>query len=155
LPAVDRNPQAAAMLDAVRQCHLALLSAPSHRGEPQTGISVVAYFQAAIGRDGAESFHAMFLDGSNRLIARELVNRGSVDQCLVDPSQIVLRALDLGARRLIVAHNHPSGDPTPSPSDIALTRKLANACHLFDITLVDHLVIASDGFASFHAKGLL
>jgi DNA repair protein RadC len=97
----------------------------------------------------------LFLDRKNVLIADEKQNRGTVDHTPVYPREIVKRALEVNASALIVVHNHPSGDPTPSQADIAMTREIQRAAAAIGITLHDHLVIGRSGHASFKGLGLL
>ena len=82
-------------------------------------------------------------------------NRGTVDHTPVYPREIIKRALELGASSIILVHNHPSGDPTPSKADIAMTREIAGAAKALSIAVHDHLVIGRGGHASFKSLGLL
>ncbi len=97
----------------------------------------------------------LFLDRKNMLIADEVQGRGTVDHTPVYPREIVRRALDLGASAVILVHNHPSGDPTPSRADIEMTREIVAAAKALRISVHDHLVIGRSGHASFKALGLL
>ena len=96
-----------------------------------------------------------FLDKKNQLIADEVMNRGTVDHAPVYPREVVRRALELSASAVILVHNHPSGDPTPSAADIEMTRQAAAAARPLNIALHDHLVVGRDGVASFKGLGLL
>ena len=102
-----------------------------------------------------ERVRVLFLNAKNVLIANEAMWEGSVDEAAVHIREILRRALDLHASSLIVVHNHPSGDPSPSRQDIALTRDLADACRNLKITLHDHVIIGADGHASLRAMGLI
>lgn len=113
------------------------------------------YLRIALAHEPVECFHLLFLDRKNRLIADERQQRGTVDHTPVYPRQVVKRALELEASALILVHNHPSGDPTPSRADIELTRELAEAVSRLGIALHDHVVVARGGHTSFRAKGLL
>jgi len=113
------------------------------------------YCQVQLARAPVERFHVLFLDRKNVLIADEELNRGTVDHTPVYPREIVKRALELNASALIVVHNHPSGDPTPSQADIAMTREIQRATAAIGVTLHDHLVIGRAGHASFKGLGLL
>jgi DNA repair protein RadC len=113
------------------------------------------YCHSALAREPIEQFRVLFLDRKNVLIADERQNRGTVDHTPVYPREIVKRALELNASALIVVHNHPSGDPTPSQADIAMTREIQRAAAAIGITLHDHLVIGRAGHASFKSLGLL
>ena len=116
---------------------------------------VIAYCRIAIGRSATERFHLLFLDRKNRLIADETQQSGTVDHAPVYPREVVKRALELGATALILVHNHPSGDPTPSQADIAMTREIKQAAEKLGIVVHDHLVIAAGGHASFRSLGLI
>lgn len=116
---------------------------------------VVDYCKAAMAHETKEQFRLLFLDRRNRLITEEVMQRGTIDHTPVYPREIVQRALDLGAGALILAHNHPSGDPTPSKYDIETTRVVVAACKPLDITVHDHIIIAGSEVASFKALGLL
>lgn len=102
-----------------------------------------------------ECVHVLHLDSRNQLIRDELMSEGSIDQSAIYVREVVRRALVLGSAAVIIAHNHPSGDPTPSRQDIAITRDLANALKSIGIVLHDHVIIARDGHVSFRTKGLL
>lgn len=97
----------------------------------------------------------LFLDRKNKLIADEAQQRGTVDHTPVYPREVVKRALELGASAIILVHNHPSGDPTPSKADIAMTREIAEAAGKLGVALHDHLIVGSAGHASFKSLGLL
>ncbi len=102
-----------------------------------------------------EEFHVLFMDKKNRLIADELQGAGTIDHAPVYPREVMGRALALGATSVILVHNHPSGDATPSLSDIEMTRKVVEAGKALGITVHDHLVIGREGTASFKSLGLL
>jgi len=117
--------------------------------------ALLDYCAAAMGRSQTEEFRVLFLDRKNVLLADEVHQRGTVDHTPVYPREVVKRALELGASALILVHNHPSGDPTPSRSDIAMTREIAAAAKVLKIEVHDHLVIGRGKHASFKALGLL
>ncbi|MDP6564890.1 MAG: DNA repair protein RadC, partial [Alphaproteobacteria bacterium] len=96
-----------------------------------------------------------FLDRKNRLIADEVQQRGTVDHTPVYPREVIKRALELSATALILVHNHPSGDPTPSRADIDMTKQVMAAAEPLSITVHDHLIIARGEHASFRSLGLL
>ena len=106
-------------------------------------------------RGPVERFHVLYLDRKNRIISDDLLSTGTVDHVPVYPREVIKRALMLNASALILIHNHPSGDPTPSPEDIHLTRKLVEAGELLDIPILDHVVLGYARYASFKEKGLL
>lgn len=113
------------------------------------------YCRATMAWRDVEQFHLLFLDNRNVLIADEAQTRGTVNQAPVYPREVARRALELNASALIVAHNHPSGDPTPSRADIEMTKALKAALATVGVTLHDHLVIGKDSDASFVQLGLL
>jgi DNA repair protein RadC len=117
--------------------------------------ALIDYCTAAMAREPREQFRVLFLDRKNTLIADEVQSRGTVDHTPVYPREIVKRALDHSASAIILVHNHPSGDPTPSQADIAMTRQIAEAGKALAIALHDHLVIGRKGHVSFKAMGLL
>ena len=113
------------------------------------------YLQVTMGHAQAESFRVLFLDRKNHLLADEVQQRGTVDHAPVYPREVVKRALDLGATALIMVHNHPSGDPTPSRADIEMTKQVVQAALAMGIVVHDHVVIGHGEHASFKALGLL
>jgi len=117
--------------------------------------ALLDYCMAAMARAPSEEFRVLFLDRKNVLIADEVQARGTVDHTPVYPREIVKRALEHGASAIILVHNHPSGDPTPSKADIAMTREVAAAAKALGIAIHDHLVIGRSGHASFKSLGLL
>ncbi len=113
------------------------------------------YVRAAMAHEPREQFRVLFLDKRNQLIADEVLNRGTVDHAPVYPREVVRRALELSASALILVHNHPSGDPTPSQADVAMTREIVEAARVLKIAVHDHLVVGRDGTASFKSLGLI
>jgi DNA repair protein RadC len=116
---------------------------------------LLAYCRAQLAHDQAERFHVLFLDAKNALIRDERQSKGTIDHTPVYPREVVKRALELGAAALILVHNHPSGDPTPSESDIAMTRDVVRAANALGIEIHDHLIIGRNGHASLRSLGLL
>ena len=116
---------------------------------------LLAYVKAALAHEPREQFRVLFLDRKNQLIADEVMNHGTVDHAPVYPREVVRRALELSASALIVVHNHPSGDPTPSSADVDMTRQIVEASRALRISVHDHLVVGRDGVASFKSLGLL
>ncbi|WAC61327.1 RadC family protein [Brevundimonas sp. SL130] len=114
-----------------------------------------AYVRAALAHWPREQFRVLYLDHRNNLLRDEWVAEGTVDHAPVYPREVVRRALDLSASAMILVHNHPSGDPTPSRADIEMTRKLVDAARVFGLQVHDHLVIGRQGTASFKALGLI
>jgi DNA repair protein RadC len=117
--------------------------------------ALIDYCKAAMARAVREEFRVLFLDRKNVLIADELQGTGTIDHTPVYPREIVKRALELGASALILVHNHPSGDPSPSRADIDMTREIAAAALPLKIAVHDHLVIGRKGHVSFKSLGLL
>jgi DNA repair protein RadC len=117
--------------------------------------ALIDYCMAAMARSAQEEFRVLFLDRKNVLIADEVQAKGTVDHAPVYPREIVKRALEHSASAIILVHNHPSGDPTPSKADIAMTREIAAAAKTLKIAIHDHLVIGRAGHASFKSLGLL
>ena len=117
--------------------------------------AVLDYVTAAMARNAHEEFRVLFLDRKNALIADEVQGQGTVDHTPVYPREVVKRALELGASALILVHNHPSGDPTPSKADIEMTREIASAAKALRVAVHDHIVVARGGALSFKSLGLL
>jgi DNA repair protein RadC len=114
--------------------------------------SVIDYCRASIAYEEREHFHVLFLDKRGALIADEEQQRGTVDRTPVYPREIMRRALELSATAVILFHNHPSGDPSPSAADIDLTRDIARIATSLGVIVLDHIIVTRDGYASF--KGL-
>jgi len=117
--------------------------------------AVLDYCTAAMARCAREEFRVLFLDRKNTLIADEVLGAGTIDHTPVYPREIVRRALELSASAMILVHNHPSGDPTPSRADIEMTRSIAAAAKPLGIAVHDHVIVARSGHASFKSLGLL
>jgi DNA repair protein RadC len=109
----------------------------------------------AYGKVEEFEFYLLFLDRKNALIAHEQQQRGTVDHTPVYPREVVKRALELGASALILVHNHPSGDPTPSKADIAVTKDIVKAAAPLGLTVHDHVIIGRGRHASLRDMGLL
>ena len=127
----------------------------AHGSEQRDRAALLDYCTAAMTREAAEEFRALFLDRKNILIADEVQTRGTIDHTPVYPREIVKRALAHGASAIILVHNHPSGDPTPSRADIEMTRDIQAAAKALAIAVHDHLVIGRAGHASFKSRGML
>ena len=108
-----------------------------------------------MGREQKEQFRVFFLNRKNVLIADELQQIGTVDHTPVYPREVIKRALDLGATAIIMAHNHPSGDLTPSKGDIAMTQEVKEAASKLGISVHDHVIVSCNGTSSFKSLGLL
>lgn len=116
--------------------------------------ALLAYVKTALAHEAREQFRVLFLDKKNQLIADEVMNQGTVDHAPVYPREVVRRALELSASAVILVHNHPSGDPTPSSADVDMTRQVVDAARSLRIAVHDHLVVGRHGVASFKALGL-
>lgn len=120
-----------------------------------SGQAVIDYCRAKLAHADTEEFHVLFLDRKNGLLKAEPQARGTVDHAPVYPREVVKRALELGASALILVHNHPSGDPSPSKADVEMTREVARAAAALGIAVHDHLIIGRSGHASLKALGLI
>lgn len=152
-----------------------MVDAPVAAAIAQTGAMLVAISEERVERSGGfgsspetfrylalrsgfqpyEELRVLYLDSGRRLIADEVAFRGDIDRCEFHTRPVVARALQLGASAIIVAHNHPAGNPTPSKADIEVTRQLCRACKVFDIAVSDHVVASAGDYCSFRALGLL
>jgi DNA repair protein RadC len=116
---------------------------------------LIGYLTAVLAEEKIEQFRILFLDTRNRLVADEAQARGTVNHTPVYPREVVKRALELHATALILVHNHPSGDPTPSREDVAMTAEVKAALGVLGIALHDHLIIGRGRHLSFRREGLL
>lgn len=117
--------------------------------------ALLDYCRAAMGHRATEQFRILYLDRKNVLIADEEQARGTVDHVPVYPREVVKRALELNASALILVHNHPSGDPTPSEADILVTNQIRDAAEVMGITVHDHLIVGRAEALSFRSRGYL
>ena len=117
--------------------------------------ALISYCRTAMAHRDTEQFRVLFLDRKNVLIADEAQAPGTVDHVPVYPREVAKRALELSASAIILVHNHPSGDPTPSEADIDMTQRVIAACRAIDVTVHDHVIIGKAEETSFHAAGLL
>ncbi len=116
---------------------------------------LIDYLTAVLARERVEQFRILFLDNRNRLLADEAQARGTVNHTPVYPREVVKRALELHATALILVHNHPSGDPSPSRDDIEMTGLVKQAAAALSITLHDHVIVGNGRWFSFRREGLL
>jgi DNA repair protein RadC len=116
---------------------------------------VLDYLIAAQGYDAREQFRILFLDKKNQLIADEVQGHGTVDHTPVYVREVIKRALELSSSALIIVHNHPSGDPTPSRADIDMTRMIVDAAKPLGVAIHDHIIVGRNGHASFKALRLI
>jgi DNA repair protein RadC len=117
--------------------------------------AVLDYCRSAMAFEPIEQFRVLFLDKRNALVADELQQTGTVDHTPVYPREVVKRALELSASAVILVHNHPSGDPTPSQADIQMTRQLVAIAKPLGVEVHDHIVVGKEGHASFRGLRLL
>jgi DNA repair protein RadC len=117
--------------------------------------ALLDYCRSAMQFEPVEQFRVLFLDRKNRLIADEVLGKGTIDRAPVYPREIIKRALALEATAVILAHNHPSGDPTPSHSDIVMTKEVATAAKAINVVVHDHIIIGRENIASFKTLGLM
>lgn len=147
---------AAIALKTVREGAIRLLAADvMQKPVIASWSALLDYCRARLSREAREETRVLFLDRKNVLIADEPHGKGTVDQSPLYIREVVKRALDLAASAVILVHNHPSGDPTPSRADIDMTRDLDKALKAVGINLHDHLVIGRQAHASFKSQGLL
>jgi DNA repair protein RadC len=116
--------------------------------------TVLSYLRSAMAFEDREQFRILFLDRRNQLIADEVQGRGTVDHTPVYTREVVKRALELSASAIILAHNHPSGDPSPSKADIEMTRQIAEVASKLGVTVHDHIILGRDGHHSLKAAGV-
>lgn len=117
--------------------------------------ALLEYCRANMQYETKEQFRILFLDRKNRLILGEVMGKGTVDRAPVYPREVMKRALELEASAIILTHNHPSGDPTPSQSDIDMTNQIITAASSINISVHDHLIIERNDTASFKSLGLM
>jgi DNA repair protein RadC len=116
---------------------------------------LIDYLTAVLAREKTEQFRILFLDTRNRLIADEAQARGTVDHTPVYPREVVKRALELHATAIILVHNHPSGDPSPSRADLEMTAEIRDAARVLGVVVHDHVIIGNGRWLSFRREGLL
>ena len=116
---------------------------------------LIDYCRTAMARRETEQFRILFLDRQNAVVADEEQAAGTVDHVPVYPREVAKRALELNASALILVHNHPSGDPTPSRADIEVTQQIVEACKAIGVEIHDHVVIGKEAEVSFRAEGLI
>lgn len=155
---IDRiaGPRAAILIDAVREVAVRMARADAYRRPClKSTIAVRDYLNVVMAWEGREQFRVLFLDKRNKLIVDEVMGWGTISHAPVYPREVIRRALEVDASALILAHNHPAGDPTPSSADVDMTRMVIEAGRHLGIVVHDHIVIAREGHASLAALGLL
>jgi DNA repair protein RadC len=116
---------------------------------------LIDYLHATMAEEKVEHFRVLFLDRKNNLIADEIQQTGTVDNTNAYPREIVKRALQLSSTAIILVHNHPSGDHTPSNADITMTKQIVKAAQALEIAVHDHVIISKKGYTSFKSEGLM
>lgn len=114
-----------------------------------------AYVRVALAHEPREQFRVLFLDKKNQLIADVVMNHGTVDHAPVYPREVMKKALELASSSMILVHNHPSGDPTPSAADVEMTRQVVEAGRTLGLVVHDHVVVGREGVSSLKALGLM
>lgn len=147
---------AVADLKRVRALAVAMARAEAcHRPVLSSWTALTTYLRADMAHAPREQFRVLYLDRRNILMKDEGRADGTVDHAPVYPREVVRRALEISASALILVHNHPSGDPSPSQADIAMTRQVVDAARLFGLQVHDHVIVGREGTASFRALGLI
>ena len=113
------------------------------------------YLHADMAHDAVERFRVLHLNTKNMLIRDEVMSRGTIDEAAVHVREVIKRALDIGSAALILVHNHPSGDPSPSKGDIHITRAIVDAGKPLNIQVYDHIIVGRGGQVSLRAKGVI
>ncbi|MGH6927971.1 MAG: RadC family protein [Dongiaceae bacterium] len=150
------GPAAAVIIKVVQTCALRMAQQDVIRRDViGSWKKLLDYCRMRMAEEKTEQFRLLFLDNKNALIADEQQQRGTVNHTPVYPREVVKRALELGASAIILVHNHPSGDPTPSEDDIAMTKEVAAAAEKLGIAVHDHIVIGRKGHASLRSMGYL
>ena len=150
------GPAAAVIIKVVQACALRMAQQEVTKREViGSWKKLLDYLRMAMAEEKTEQFRLLFLDNKNALIADEEQQRGTVNHTPVYPREVVKRALELGASAIILVHNHPSGDPTPSQDDIAMTKEVAAAADKLGISVHDHIIIGRKGHASLRSLGHL
>ena len=126
-------------------------------GKPVLAVwdDLIKYLLAAMQHEPVEQFRVLFMDGRNRLLADEIQTRGTINHAPAYPREVVRRCLELRATAVILAHNHPSGDPTASREDVALTRDIVRVAEGMGIGIHDHIIIGRGKWLSFRSERLL
>ncbi len=124
--------------------------------EPATGPEIIGrYFCEILKDEQKEHFFVVCLNTQNRIVKYEKISTGSLDHSIVHPREVFKAAIDNLAKSIVLVHNHPSGNPEPSISDIQVTKRLAEAGKIFEIPVLDHLIIAGNSFTSFNERGII
>ncbi len=154
VPGVGQS--SAVLVRLVKELHCRSLA---HQMKGQDALSspqaVLAFARNRLSGQGSECFMAIFLNAKNRVLDYQVIHEGTIDHAIVYPRRIIESALAARAAGLILVHNHPSGDPTPSGEDIRLTRSIQEAARPLDIRVLDHIIVGRQGYCSFAERNLL
>ena len=146
-------------LAAIKLLHEAALRLSRARMHNETVLAdaarLIGYLTAVLAREKIEQFRVLFLDEEDRLIADEAQARGTVNHTPVYPREVVRRAIELEAAAIILVHNHPSGDPTPSREDLAMTTQVVEAASVLGVAVRDHVIVGNGRWTSFREHGLI
>jgi len=150
------GPARVALLGAVGELARRSVEERVRRSQPlRTSAEVYRHCGARLAALRKEQFHVLLLDGKNRLIKDVRISEGSLTASLVHPREVFVPVIEESAAAIILVHNHPSGDPTPSAEDIAITRRLHQVGELMGVGILDHVVIGDNRYVSFADEGLL
>jgi DNA repair protein RadC len=119
------------------------------------GSDAALYFKPLLGDHSYETFHVLYLNNASKVLHSSCISIGGITNTLADPKIIFREALELGATRIILCHNHPSGSLTPSSADISITKKIKEAGRLFDIIVLDHIIVSEAGYCSMVEEGFI
>ena len=133
-----------------RQAHL-----PKERRTITESTDIAHYLRSVLRDYTHEMFGVIFLNRANRITHFEIISEGGITSTVADPRVIVRKALEENAVNIILTHNHPSGNLRPSLTDMELTRRISDAANLFDIKVLDHIIVSDDGYFSFADEGVL
>jgi DNA repair protein RadC len=146
----------AVLMKAVHETIVRVLKEPIRIATPLSSWSaLIDYLQASMAHGTSEQFRILFLDRKNGLLRDEVQSRGTIDHTPLYPREVVKRALELSASAIIMVHNHPSGDPTPSRADLEMTRQVAEALETVGVQLHDHVIVGKNRHLSFRAQKLI
>jgi DNA repair protein RadC len=144
------------LLELIRELYSRLTLADVRYRQPMNSIDkVIEYYKFILSNDIREQLRLMLIDNKGKLIEEKQIQVGTVNQSAFYPREIIKLALDHGASAIIIVHNHPSGDPSPSIADIEMTKKLKKICDSVDIALLDHIIIGANNFVSLHKKRVI
>ena len=164
---LDAEPGALLQVDGVGEASVAALKSVALaarrmarsqvRDRPVLGSwqALLDYLTIDMGHLTVERVRVLYLDTRNHLILDHHVGDGSIDEAAIHPREVIRKAMDVGATALILVHNHPSGDPSPSSADIQITRRIAEAGRLMGVTVHDHVIVGRNDHVSLRAKGLI